>query len=75
MEKNLEPKTVTCRCGNPIVMTEESDWCTKCVRKVYYHEKEQRSHRWDNMYIFGVIVVVITFLAYVFLELIVTPAV
>jgi DNA-directed RNA polymerase subunit RPC12/RpoP len=73
MKKHLEPKTVTCQCGKTIEMTEESDWCTHCASKVFYHEKDQRRHKWHNLYIFGVILGVITFLTYVFIELIITP--
>ncbi len=75
MEKNLTPKTVTCQCGNAIELDQESDWCTRCAHKVFYYEKDQHRYRWHNLYIFGVILAVITFLTYVFLELIITPTV
>lgn len=75
MKKNLAPKTVTCRCGNALEMTQESDWCTKCARKVFYEDKDQRLHYWHNLYILGVVLAVVTFLAYVFLELLITPTI
>ena len=73
MKKNLQPKTVECQCGNAIEMTQESDWCTQCANKVFYEEKDQRRHRWNSIYIYGIVLAVVTFLTYVFLELIVKP--
>ncbi len=69
MKKNLEPKTVECQCGNRIEMTQESDWCTKCVHKVFYDEKDQRRHRWDTLYMYGAILAVVSLLTYIFVAL------
>lgn len=74
MKKNLPPKPVQCMCGRETVLEQESDWCMGCARKIFYEEKDQRRHKFHNLYIYGVMIAVITFLAYVFLELIVRPS-
>jgi predicted nucleic acid-binding Zn ribbon protein len=69
----LTPKTVTCRCGHSFTADRHRNWCQKCCEAVYYNEKDNRRHRFNNMYVIGIIVAVMTFLTYVFIELIATP--
>ena len=69
----LPPKEVTCSCGHTTVLAKPSDWCTKCARKVFYEPKDLRKHKLNTWYIYGLMVVIMFFLTYVFLELIVDP--
>lgn len=71
--KGLPPKDVRCTCGNVITLEENSDWCKKCANKVFYNEKDQRRHRFHKIYVWAAILSVITFLTYVFIELIFVP--
>ncbi len=71
--KKLPPKEVRCACGNVLTLEEKSDWCTKCAHKVFYDVKDQRRYRLHNIYTIGMILSVITFLTYVFIELIAVP--
>ena len=70
---SLKPKTVTCDCGHTFTSTRDRSWCERCANAVYYHEKDKNKYKLNNIYITGVIVAVITFLTYVFMELIATP--
>lgn len=69
----LTPKTVTCRCGHSFTADRDRSWCEKCCEAVYYNVKDKNKHRYNSMYVVGVILAVITFLTYVFMELIAVP--
>ncbi|BBO80095.1 hypothetical protein [Desulfosarcina ovata] len=69
----LAPKTVTCRCGHTFTATRHRNWCEKCCEAVYYHEKDRNRHRVNSIYVVGIILAVVTFLTYVFMELIASP--
>ena len=70
---SLKPKAVTCQCGHTFTSNRDRIWCDRCAHAVYYHEKDKNKYKHSNMYITGVIVAVLTFLTYVFMELIATP--
>ena len=70
---SLSPKQVTCRCGHSFTTTRDRTWCEKCCDAVYYHEKDKNKFRFNNMYVVGIILAVVTFLTYVFMELIASP--
>ena len=69
----LETKTVTCQCGATYQIAKPVHWCTACGRQVFYSEKARRRHKLGTYYLYGVILVVITFVVYIFVELIATP--
>ena len=69
----LEPKQVTCRCGHTFTSQRDRSWCDKCCEAVYYHEKDKNRHRFNRIYVIGVLLAVVTFLTYVFVELIAAP--
>lgn len=69
----LAPKTVTCRCGHSFTAVRNRSWCEKCCEAVYYNEKDQNKHRLNSVYVVGIILAVVTFLTYVFVELIASP--
>lgn len=69
----LTPKQVTCRCGHSFTTSRDRSWCEKCCDAVYYHEKDKNKHRLHGIYVVGIILAVVTFLTYVFIELIATP--
>lgn len=69
----LPPKKITCSCGHVMELTQSSDWCTKCVTKVYYHRKDRHKNKLNGVYIVSVIVLVFGFLTYIFLEMIAGP--
>ena len=71
--EQLTPKDVKCKCGNVLTLDKKSDWCTKCVRKVFYDPKDQRRHTINNIYMRVLAVSIMFFLIYVFFELIITP--
>jgi hypothetical protein len=70
---SLTPKAVTCDCGHTFTSNRDRSWCERCANAVYYNEKDKNKYKLSNMYITGVIVAVITFLTYVFMELIASP--
>ncbi|GAB6905519.1 hypothetical protein DESC_290026 [Desulfosarcina cetonica] len=69
----LEPKTAICRCGHTMTLTRHRTWCEKCCEAVYYHEKDKNRHRINSIYVVGVILAAITFLTYIFMEMIAVP--
>jgi predicted nucleic acid-binding Zn ribbon protein len=69
----LKHKQVTCRCGHSFVIDRDRIWCEKCCEAVYYNEKDKNKYRLDSLYVVGIIVAVVTFLTYVFMELIASP--
>jgi hypothetical protein len=70
---SLPPKTVECKCGNTMTVTQKTNWCNKCMKQVFYHAKDQRLAKYDNLYMWAVVISVIFFLSYVFIELIAGP--
>jgi hypothetical protein len=69
----LPPKEVTCDCGNTSVVEKQKSWCAKCGRPVFYDKKDKTRHKLNTLYYVAIMLAVITFITYVFLELIVTP--
>ena len=70
---SLTPKPVTCQCGHTFTSSRDRSWCEKCASAVYYHEKDKNKDKLNHLYVTGVIVAVMGFLTYVFLEIIATP--
>lgn len=69
----LKHKQVTCRCGHSFIIDRNRSWCEKCCEAVYYDAKDKNKYRLDSLYVVGIIVAVVTFLTYVFMELIASP--
>ena len=65
--------TNSSKCGHSFISDRDRSWCEKCANAVYYHKKDRNKFKLNNMYITGVIVAVITFLTYIFMELIAHP--
>jgi len=70
---NLTPKTVQCNCGQEFSLERSSIWCNKCGKRVFYYEKDKRGEKFNSYYMYVVVLGVITFLTYVFVELILEP--
>ena len=70
---SLKPKHVSCQCGHTFMSDRDRSWCERCANAVYYRDKDKNKAKLNNIYITGVIVAVMTFLTYVFMELIATP--
>ena len=73
MQATLTPKKVVCQCGNSFEATKKKTWCQKCCRPVFYHEKDQRNHKLNNYYMITMVVMVVMFISYLFVELIARP--
>jgi len=70
---NITPKTVRCDCGQEFILERSSIWCNKCGKRVFYHEKDKRGEKFNSYYMYVVVFGVITFLTYIFVELILVP--
>jgi len=70
MEK-LTPKEVTCDCGHTFTIDRRRYWCEKCGKPVYYDLREKHQHKYNTLLVYGIFLAAITFLTYVFIELIV----
>ncbi len=73
MTTAFPPKEITCDCGRTQTISMEADWCEKCANRIFYHEKHKNRYKWHTYYMYGIIISVFTFLAYVFMELIAKP--
>ena len=71
--EQFPPKDVQCKCGNVLTLDKQSDWCTKCVRKVFYHQKEQRRHQFNTIYLVVMALAIVFFLVYAFTEMVIIP--
>lgn len=69
----MPPKDVQCQCGNILTLEKPSDWCTKCVRKVFYDPKDARKHKINRIYVVTMALVTVFFLIYTFTELVLIP--
>ncbi len=70
---DYSPKEVQCKCGNLIVVDKHRVWCTKCGKPVYHDPKKQRLHKVNNTYMMGLIIAVICFVAFMYIEMIAIP--
>ncbi len=69
----LPEKEVVCECGHTNVMEKERDWCSKCANKICYNEKDQKWVKYNAIYIYGIIAVVLFLITFFFIEFIVVP--
>jgi hypothetical protein len=72
MEK-LPPKQVQCKCGHVFTIDQKRKWCEKCAKPVFYDQKEKRSYQIYTLAVYGSILGVVTFLTYIFIEMIAKP--
>lgn len=74
MSAKLSPKELICDCGYRFVSEQHSNWCNKCGKQVFYDPRDRIKGKISNVYITVLLVLVIGFLAYFFIEMILTPA-
>jgi hypothetical protein len=70
---NLAPKEVRCSCGHSFETNCKADYCSKCGRKIFYDDKQNRQHRLNSYYFGAIVLIVATFLVYIYIELIASP--
>lgn len=70
---SLEKKTVTCQCGATCEIDKPARWCETCGRQVFYSPQARRRSRWNNYYIWTLLLSVIVFVVYIFIEMIAVP--
>ena len=73
MQSNLAAKQVECACGNSFTTQKFKSWCEKCCRPVFYHEKDKRKHQLNTYYVITMLVMVLMFITYLFVEMIAEP--
>ncbi len=66
-------KTLTCSCGHAIASDKSKSWCEKCGQPVFTDPKEKRMHSINSFCTYAVLLFVICFLTYIFLEFIAAP--
>jgi hypothetical protein len=70
---SLEAKQLTCQCGHTITTEKAKTWCEKCARPIFYHDIDRRRHKLNQVYVIAMAALVITFLTYIFIEMIAEP--
>ena len=71
--KKFPPKEIQCGCGHVFTIDRPRIWCEKCAKPVFYNDSDKRTYKRQTIIVYGVLLAVITFITYIFLELIVTP--
>jgi uncharacterized paraquat-inducible protein A len=66
-------KEVQCACGHTYMSALKVNWCPKCGQRIYDSEKDKRMAKVNAYYLYGVVLVIISALAYFFAELIIIP--
>lgn len=69
----LAPKQVQCNCGHSFETTKKKSWCQKCCRPVFYYEKDKRKYQINHYYMITVMVMVMMFIGFIFIEMIAKP--
>lgn len=69
----LPPKELTCECGNRFISRQRSNWCRACGKQLFYDLKDKNKGRTNQIFFMSVIVLVIGLIAYLFIEMILTP--
>jgi hypothetical protein len=69
----LKPKQVQCNCGHISTLESKNALCVKCGQPVFYTSKDKKAHKRNHVYVVSMIVAVMTFLTYMFIELIAVP--
>jgi hypothetical protein len=62
-----------CDCGHSFSSEKEKAYCGKCGRKVFLDPVEGRRNRFNNYYMGTMIVAVIAFIAFIFVEIVAVP--
>jgi hypothetical protein len=71
--ESLPPKEIICTCGNRFISQQRSNWCRSCGKQVFYDPKDAGQSRRNRMFVMALLLIIVTFLVYFFIELIVTP--
>ena len=69
----MPAKDITCRCGHTTTLETSKLLCIKCGKYVFYNDQEKRRYRIATYYTLGLFLLAFGFLAYLFMEMIVTP--
>lgn len=69
----FQSKDVACSCGHITNLTTGKLMCIKCGKYVYYDENERKSYRRQKLYVTAIIVMVLGFFAFFFVEMLLRP--
>ncbi len=66
-------RVIICVCGNPIETSNNYAWCLKCGKKSFSTPRDAFKDKLNHYYVYGAIASVMTFLTYIFIEMIAKP--
>ena len=69
----VQLREVSCTCGHTYETDLQVNWCPKCGQKIFESEKDRKAHKINNLYLYVVIGLSMSILAYFFLKLIIIP--
>ena len=69
----VQLREVSCTCGHTYKTDRQVNWCPKCGQKIFESEKDRKAHKINNLYLYVVIGLSMSILAYFFLKLIIIP--
>ena len=67
-------RNITCACGHTYETDRAVNWCPKCGQKIFETEKERKANKINSVYLYAVIGLSMSALAYFFFKLIIIPA-
>ncbi len=69
----VQLREISCTCGHAYETNLSVNWCPKCGQKIFESDKERRNHKINGYYMYTVIGLAMTALAYFFLKLVIFP--
>ncbi len=70
----VQSHEVSCTCGHTYESKHKVNWCPKCGQKIFETDRERKAHKINGYYLFAVIGLSMSALAYFFIQLVIIPA-
>ena len=69
----IQTREVNCACGHTYESIHKINWCPKCGQKIFETDKETRAHKMNDYYMYAVVVLAMSALAFFFIKLVIIP--
>ena len=64
---------LTCDCGYTLSSEKTEDYCDKCGKKIFLDPADKRKHKFNQLYIYAIIISVLIFVGFIFGEMVAVP--
>jgi len=69
----LQSHEISCPCGHTYETDRTVNWCPKCGEKIFDSDKDRQAHKLNNVYMYAVIGLAVSALAFFVYKLILIP--